>query len=465
MSTVATLGSSQIQTELGSAETRLDAPITNLDNQITTDKAEISAWGSIGSAVSKLSTSLTGISDVATINTLTATSTSTSVATATATLGAQTGTFNLSGVTLAKSQQMYSALESSAGATLAGGAGSLTFSLANGKTETVSVGSGSLTLNGVAAAINKQAGGVQASIIGTSTGARLVLQSSGTGSSQAFTVAGTGGLAAFSYNPASASASTEVVTQPARNASLSINGVPITNASNTLGSAISGATITLTGSGTTTVTIAASPAKLSAAVSSVATSLNAAISTIATQIKYVPASSGSAGSAKATVGPLLGNFTATNLSDQLMTAVSGAAASGMSAAGIGLSISSTGAVSFSSATFSSAYAKNPTAVESLVTQIYSTLDGITAAAIGTSAGSAGATTSGTASTGSIGAQTSSLNASVTSIDSQITEINKQNNAQLEILVNEYSAAEAESTAAQVSAAYLSIFTGSGSSKS
>jgi flagellar hook-associated protein 2 len=142
----------------------------------------------------------------------------------------------------------------------------------------------------------------------------------------------------------------------------------------------------------------------------------------------------------------------------------------MSAAGIGLSVSSTGAVTFSSATFSSAFAKNPTAVQSLVSQIYSTLDGITTAAIGTSGASTSTSTStstsstGTASTGSIGAQTASLNASVTSIDSQITEITKQNNAQLEILVNEYSAAEAESTSAQVSAAYLSIFTGSGSSK-
>jgi flagellar hook-associated protein 2 len=255
-----------------------------------------------------------------------------------------------------------------------------------------------------------------------------------------------------------------VVTQSARNAALSINGVPITNAGNTLGSAISGVTLTLTGSGSTTVTVADSPAKLTSAVSLVASSLNSALSAIATQIKYVPASTGSGGSATAKAGPLLGNFTATNLSSQLLTAVSGAAASGISAAGIGLSISSTGTVTFSSATFSSAFAKNPTAVQSLVTQIYATLDGITTAATGTSAGSSTGTSS-TSSTGSIGAQTSSLNAAITSIDSQITQINKQNNAQLEILVSEYSAAEAESTSAQVSAAYLSIFTGAGSGSS
>ena len=461
MSSVSSLGSSQISSELSQVEARLQAPITQLNNEVTTDKADISAWGTISGAVSTLSQSLAGISNISTINNLTTSSTQNTVATATAAIGAQTGTFTLSGVKLAKSQEIYSALQSSAKAALSGGAGSLTISLSNGKSENISVGSGSLTLSGVAAAINKTPGGVQASVISTSQGARLVLQGSATGSSQAFSVKGTGALASFAYAPGSAN-STEVVTQSAKNASLAINGVPVTSASNTLGSAISGVTISLVGSGSTTVSVTQSSTQLSTALSSVATSLSSVLSTIATQTAFVPASSATASaSAKAAKsGPLLGNFTATDLSTQLLSALSGAAASGLSANAIGLTVGANGKVSFNSTTFGSALAKNPTGVQALVGKIYSTLDGIATGAIGTSAST---TTGAAATTGSIAAQMTSLQDSITSINSQVAQITKENNAQLNILVQEYSAAESESTSAQITQSYLDVFTSTGNS--
>jgi flagellar hook-associated protein 2 len=459
MTSVATLGSAQISSELSQVEARLQKPVTNLDNQISTDKADISAWGNISGAISSLSGALAGIKDVATINNKTVTSTSNTVATASAAIGAATGIYSLTNVTLAKTQEIYSTLLGSGAAALTGGAGSLNFTLKSGKTEKVSVGSGSLTLNGVAAAINKVAGGVQASVVGTAAGARLVLQSSATGSSQAFSVTGTGALAQFTYASGSAN-STEIRAQKASNAALSLNGVPVTSKTNTLGSAVSGLTITLTGSGTSTLTVSSAPTELSGALSAVASSLNSAISTIAKAIKYVPASSATAsGSAKAAQsGPLLGNFTATDLSSQLLSAVSGAAASGVSAAGIGLSVSSAGAVSFSTASFATAYAKNPAAVQALVSQIYKTLDRISTGAIG---GSGSGTTA--KSTGSIGAQTASLNGIITSINTQIEQIDKENGAQIQILIKEYTAAENAQTQASITQSYLDIFTNTSSS--
>jgi len=461
MTSVATLGSSQITSELSQVEARLQKPVTNLDNQITTDKADISAWGNISGAISTLASSLAGIKDVSTINNRVVTSTSTSVATASAAIGATVGTYSLTDVTLAKTQELYSGLLASGAATLTGGAGSLSFTLKSGKTDKVTVGSGSLTLNGVAAAINKAAGGVQASVVGTATGARLVLQSSSTGSSQAFSVTGTGALAQFSYASGSAG-TTEIRSQKAVNAALSLNGVPITSKTNTLGSAVSGLTITLTGSGNSTLTVSSAPTELSSAVSSVATSLNSAIAAIAKEIKYVPASTAtsSASATAAQAGPLLGNFTATNLSNQLLSAVSGAAASGVSAAGIGLSVSKTGAVTFDSSTFATAYAKSPTAVQALVTQLYTSLEGISTGAIGGGSGSATST-----STGSIGAQTAALNGVITSINTQITEIDKENTAQIDILIQEYTAAENAQTAASITQSYLDIFTNSSGTSS
>jgi flagellar hook-associated protein 2 len=462
MSSVSALGSSEISSQLAQVEARLKAPITVLDNQITADKADISAWGAISGAVSSLSKSLAGISSTSKNNTLAATSSTTTVATATAASSAQPGTYSLTKVKLAKSQEIYSAIQSSGKATLSGGAGSLQVSLGNGKSETVQVGSGSLTLNGVAAAINKAAGGVQASVISTSTGARLQLQSSATGSSQSFKITGTGALAQFAYG---SSNSKDTLTQSASDASVTLNGVPVTSASNTLGSAVPGLTISLAGSGSTTISVARSSTQLAGAMSSVATSLSAVLSTIATQTAFVPASSSASASASGKTpksGPLLGNFTATDLSGQLLSAVSGVAASGLSAASIGLTVSAAGKVSFSSSTFNAALSKNPTGVQALVGKIYSTLNTISTGAIGTS-GSSGSSANNSAKTGTIGAQTTSLNSAITSINAQIATITKENNAQLNILIAQYSAAEAESTSAQITQSYLNIFNGSGSS--
>jgi flagellar hook-associated protein 2 len=462
MTTVSSLGSSQISSEISTVETRLQAPITALDAQVTTDKADISAWGNISGSISTLSKSLAGIADVSTINSRTVNSTTPATATATATNSAATGTYDLTNVTLAKTQEIYSALMGSGAATLSGGAGSLSFTLKNGKTESVSVGSGSLTLNGVAAAINKVAGGVQASVIGTAAGARLVLQSSATGSSQAFSVAGTGALAQFSYTTGSSTGG-ETLAQTASDAKLSLNGVPVTSTTNSLSSAISGLSLSLAGSGNTTVTVSSAPTSLSAAVSSVASSLNSALSMIAKETRYVPAGSASASGSAAKSGPLLGNFTATDLSNQLLNSVSAAAASGLSANAIGFSVSSAGTVSFSSTKFSSAYAKNPTGVQNLVGQIYKTLDSITTGAIGGSGTSTNSTGTTTKNTGSIGAQTTSLQSAVTSVNAQVTEINKENAAQLKILLAEYTTAENASTSASITQSYLSIFNSSSTS--
>jgi flagellar hook-associated protein 2 len=260
------------------------------------------------------------------------------------------------------------------------------------------------------------------------------------------------------------------LTQSASDAAVTLNGVPVTSASNTLGSAIPGLTISLAGSGSTTINVARSSTQLAGAVSAVATSLSSVLSSIASATAFVPASSASSasasGSSKAKSGPLLGNFAATDLSSQLLSAVSGAAASGLSATSIGLTVSAAGKVSFNSTTFNTALSQNPAGVQALVGKIYSTLSTISAGAIGTSGSSASTTstsTSTTANTGTIGAQTSSLQDSITSIDAQIATITKENNAQLNILISQYSAAEAESTSAQITQSYLDVFTSTGSS--
>jgi len=454
-SSVSSLGSSEITSQIDTVEARLDAPITVLQNQESADKATISAWSSIQGTVSSLSTALAGISDLSTINNRAASTSTTGVVTATATNTAAVGQYNLTNVTLAKMQEIYSGTLGSGSAQIGSGSGaqSLTIALKNGKSETVSVGSADMTLNGIAAAINKVSGGVTASVVGTASGDRLVLQGSATGSAQAFSVTGTGALAQFDYS-ASATGGAMTVAQAATNASLKINGVPVTETGNTVTTAIPGVTLSLVSSGSTTVSVSSSPGGIAAAVDSVASSLNAAISEIAKQTAYVAPSSSSASTSSSTAksGVLLGNYTASDMSSQLLSAVTAAAASGLSSNAIGLTVSSTGAVSFNSGTFSTAYAANPTGVAALVNQIYKNLDGATTNALGS-----------TGTNGSINAQTTSYNDAITSITSQIAQITKENNAQLKILVDEYSVAESASTSAETTQAYLSIFTSTGTS--
>ena len=462
MSTVSSLSSSAVNSQIATVTKRLEAPINNLQSQITSDKAIISAWGSISGAVSSLSDSLANIKNLSTINSRSVTSSNTAAATASVSATAATGTYNLTSISLAKGQELYSGLISSAGSTLSGGAGTLAVTLASGKSETISLGSGSMSLTKIAAAINKQAGGVDASIIGTSAGARLVLNSSSTGASAAFSVSGTGALAQFAYS--TATPGSEVLAQTAANASLSLNGVPITSTTNSLGSAVAGVTISLVSSGNAALSVSSSPAGLSSNLSGVATSLNAAISAIASETKFASAksSSAAASSASAKTGPLLGNFSATNLKNQLMSAVSALESSGLSANAIGLSITSAGGVSFNSTAFSSAYAKSPASVGSLVSKLYTSLSAIASSAIGTSGTAA---TSGISITGFISAQTTSLNDSVNSIDQQITLMTQQSSATLKSLAAQYTTAENSASSASITQAYLSIFLGNSSSSS
>ncbi len=456
-STISSLSSADIQSQLTTDESRLNAPIAALNTQETTDKADITAFGAIKGKVSSLSSALAGINDLSTLTSRAATSTSSSVATATVSNSAAVGTYNLTDVTLATAQIIFSGVLSS-GTSVGTGAGSLTFAQ-NGKTETVHVGSGSLTAAGIAKAINAADGGVEASVVNTQGGARLVLQSSATGSSRAFTVTGTGGLSRFSYSP-SASGGSFTRTTKARDAALDINGVPVSHSTNTVSSAVSGLTITLAASSTTgtSIKVTNSPDGLTAAFSSVASTLNAAIASITTEIKFTPAttSTNGSGSTAATAGPLIGNFTATNLEAQLLTAVSGAQASGLSANSIGLTVSSAGTVSFNSTTFQSAFASKPTAVEKLVSDIYKTLKSVTTGALGSADNPAG---------GTISAQTTALNSDVTSITTQVAQITKNNNEALQILISEYSTAEATAQNAQITETFLGLITNTSSSSS
>jgi len=92
----------------------------------------------------------------------------------------------------------------------------------------VTIGSTDNTLNGLSAAINAQNLGVTASVITDANGARLALVSNTPGSAGGITVSGnTTGL---TFNLAASGS----------NASLTVDGVPVNSASNTVAGVIPG---------------------------------------------------------------------------------------------------------------------------------------------------------------------------------------------------------------------------------
>lgn len=446
-SALTTLSQQQISSLEQSRQTQLQQPIQNWQNQIKTDQTQLSSWGKISGAVSSLNSAVSSIANPSSFNDRSATSSNQSVATATVTQSATPGQYNLTHVKQAQTQELYSTTYANGSTAVGSGSGSLTFSFAGGSSETVSVSSGNTTLNGIAQAINQKTGGqVSASVVGGSTGQRLVLTGDKTGSQQSFTVSGTGALSGLSYGSTGSGTMTQA--RAARNATLNVNGVPISSQSNTLTGAIPNGSVTLAGSGSTSVSVSVDPSKLSSGVSSVIKKLNSAVSAIGKATAFQQGS----GSSSSKAGPLLGDYSATSLSTKLVNAVSGLSNGTLSARDIGITTNKDGSVSFDSTKFAAAFQSNPSAVNSLVSQLHDQLSSITQAAIGT-AGQGGF----------IAAQQKSINQGISNLNSEINQQNQFVNQQMQIYTKQFGNLQGTQNNLKVQNSYLSLLNGSGSS--
>ena len=414
--------SAEINLVVTQLENRLDAPITVEQNEVKADQAQISALGSIQGALSSLSSALSGISDPSTGNAKQAT-VSNDNATASATASAASGSFALSNIVLAKPQKLLSTLFSSSGAKVGSGSGTLTFTFSDGDSEKVDIASGSISVSGIAKAINAADVGVTASVVQSGSGVFLSLQSDKTGSGDAFSLSGTGSLSKFSFS-GSGSSSDFTETQAASDAKFDFNGAQIDEPSNSGLNIVQGLTINLIASGSANIKVGGSSQNLSSSLSKFATQFNNALSEIAKQTAFKPgASSGSAGSGssgKAQTGPLLGDVQIEQLSQALLSTIASAAGSGISAASIGLTIGSGGSLSFSSSALTSAFATNPTAVNNLVQKIEQSVKNVLSGAIGSGSSAGSGSGSGAAGGGTVQAEQSSLKNTVSSLNQEIS---------------------------------------------
>ena len=248
-------------------------PLTAVGKQKTEYQSQISAYGTMKSALSTFQTAVQALSSPAKFNAQTATSGNPAVFMATANGNATVGNYAVTVSQLAKSQKL--AMDGFTNTSDVVGTGTLTISFGTftpeviapptpssftpnpAKTDvTITIGSTNNTLAGVRDAINASNSSVSATIVNDGTSNRLVITSKDTGevNSLKITVADddtnnvdAAGLSRLAYDPTASTGSGKNMTQmqAAKNAILDIDGIAVVKASNTITDAIEGVTLNL----------------------------------------------------------------------------------------------------------------------------------------------------------------------------------------------------------------------------
>jgi len=337
------------------------APQNAIDKRRDTNGAELSAIGSLKSALSAFQDSLSSLADGSAFTQFLATASSTDHFSAIADATAAAGTYSVD------VQQLATAEKASSGAFAANttlSTGQLTIAVGT-KSMTISVGSGTSSLAQLAGAINRNANnpGVTAAVVHAADGDHIVLTSTKTGAANAFSVTGTGDVAGLSYDPATGTGGLTSVTH-AQDAKLSIDGFDVTSASNAVQGAIQGVTINLTTvSGTTpdTLTVAADNDSIQKAVQTFVDNYNKLVGTTKTLTSY------DSGSGQA--GALLGDSTllgiTSRLSRSLGTQFGSSGDAVRSLADIGIKFEVDGSLSLDDDKLSAALAGSPEQVRTL----------------------------------------------------------------------------------------------------
>ena len=377
MATVSSLGSGSgidlegLLTKLMTAE---QAPLTALATKVSSTNTRISSLGTLNSALASLQTAAqamkTSVGQTATskYSTFSASVADTTTASASTTTGAATGTYKLTDIVLATAQQI-----TKTGVSAPTGAGSLSIQVGSGKAVNVAMDENS-TLADVASAINESGAGVTASIVTSGSNSYLTLTANDTGAANTITVTGTdtdGGSTwqtALGYSSSAANSWTQKTA--ATDASLKIDDVAVTSASNTLTS-ISGLSINLLKAGSTTVTVTKdSTTSLASALKAFVTAYNTANSTMA--------SLGTYNATTKIAGALQGNSTLRSAQSQVRALLFSNPTGGTSPyqllSDIGVSVAKDGSLSVDSTKLNKAITADFSTVANMVAKIGTTYD-------------------------------------------------------------------------------------------
>ncbi|HBD10781.1 MAG TPA: flagellar hook protein [Porticoccaceae bacterium] len=239
---------------------------TPADNRLLKNEArlqaELSAFGSLKGALSTLQSSLSGLLSTNTFQARNAKVSNSDIFTATAGAEATVGSYDIEVTQLAKTHSLasgvYNAITDVVGegeitfrfGTTDYDAGSDTYNgfvVNSAKTSaSITIDSGNNTLEGIRDAVNNAGIDVTAAIVNDGTGYRLLFSSSDTGAENSLEISvvesGTAGLGQLAFNATETNLTQTVAAQDAQ---LTINGLAITSASNTVSGAIQDVNLTL----------------------------------------------------------------------------------------------------------------------------------------------------------------------------------------------------------------------------
>jgi len=219
-----------VTSAVNSAVTAARAPETAWQNEEYTLQSQTSALNQIQTEASNLDNDVIALNSVVgPLSARTVTSSNSNVVTASAASGSTPGNHVVVVKSLATTASWTSGTFASS--TTALPAGSFTITTGSNSTATITT-DGTQTLTDVATQINSDNLGLTASVVTDANGSRLAIIANSSGSASNFTVSGAAG---FGFSQA----------VPGANASLSVDGIPIASASNSVTGAVPGLTLNL----------------------------------------------------------------------------------------------------------------------------------------------------------------------------------------------------------------------------
>jgi len=346
-------------------------PLRQLQSRQSLFKQRADALKELNSKLIALTEATRALNDTTLGSDRAASSTNQSVLTATATNGATAGSINVSVTRPATSFTEASRSFASTGdPVLSSGTSSATFELrvgGAGSGTSITIDSSNNSLAGLRNSINAANAGVTATIVdvnGDGASYQLVLRSNDTGARNRVELAETSGTGSdANVNLRSLNPPAGVVDSSTLDASLSINGLPITRASNTITDAVSGVTLNLSQTGTTTVNIAADTTAVTDKVKAFVDSYNSVRDFVSAQ--YAPDATGKPG------GVLVGDSTLRevqrSLRDALNSSSSGTVGAFTNLTQIGIGRDTSGKLTLDSAVLNDRLTNSLTDVRALLT--------------------------------------------------------------------------------------------------
>jgi flagellar hook-associated protein 2 len=327
-----------------------EAQVQQLQTQQTTFGSQTTALQQIQTDLSNLQAAEQALSNpLGELNAQTATSSNSSVLNATADGTATTGVHTIAVNSLATTSSYYSNDVASGDTPI--GTGSFTLRVGSNAGVTLTIDSTNNTLNGLAAAINNQDAGVAASVVDDANGARLALVSSTSGAPGDLTISSNTTGLSF----------TKAVT--GSNASLTVDGIPVSSTNDTVSGVIPGVTLNLASPSTSAVSLTVGEDTTSAAnaINSFVSACNQAINDINAQFAINPDGSGG--------GPLATDGSLQDAQAQLLSAVSYAISGNsgvVNLASIGVNLNNDGTLSVDSGTLQAALQNNYASVQNFL---------------------------------------------------------------------------------------------------